>query len=411
MIEVTPYMNRHSILFKINIAFALSFAILLSLFILARQIISHDETFYLLRQVIIVAKTGSILKNKFAGATLIKDKKKLQTVLKNGSIIFKKKMMLLNNRNIILLNFNGYRYAYMQSKSGDILIEGTGDSNPQRILLLAYIGLNSILAFLYISIFRSIYPLGKFRKNMEDFKEGNIDIDLEEYIKRKDEIGFIAKEFREAMNNIKKNIDTRVWFIRNVAHELKTPVTKGKIALELLENDNNKKIIFYNIFTRLESLINELFITEKISITDVKLNISLFKLNNLIDKAKSLLFIENLKIYMQADADYNIKVDSELFIIALKNLLDNGIKFSDDKSVTVKIEKSVISFISKGARPTISEDLISEPFLKDKALKNKDGFGLGLYITKQILEKHGLNIKYNYEDGKNTFFINFAKAV
>lgn len=52
-----------------------------------------------------------------------------------------------------------------------------------------------------------------------------------------------------------------------------------------------------------------------------------------------------------------------------------------------------------------------EPFLKDISLKNKDGFGLGLYITKQILEKHGLIITYKYKDNKNIFSIDLNKIL
>lgn len=405
-------MNRHSILFKINITFALSFTILLLFFILARHIIDRAERFHFLRQVLIIAKTGKILKNESASVTLIKNENELKNILKNGSIILRKKGRRFKRFNIMLLNFDGGMYAYFKSKNGNVIIKRNGGINAQRILLFAWIGLNLILAFLYISIYRSIHPLGRFRKKMEDFKNGDININLEEYIKRKDEIGFIANEFQKAVDNIKKNLNTRVWFIRNIAHELKTPITKGKIALELLEKESNdKKAMLSNIFTRLELLINELLMVEKISITDARLNVSSYRLANIIDKAGSLLFEGNLQIDLQSDADYIIKADFELFAIAVKNLLDNGIKFSDDKRVGVKIEKGVIRFISRGEKPSISADLIFEPFFKDRSIKNKDGFGLGLYITKQILEKHGLNIIYSYESGQNVFCIDLNKLI
>jgi two-component system OmpR family sensor kinase len=130
-------------------------------------------------------------------------------------------------------------------------------------------------------------------------------------------------------------------------------------------------------------------------------------LDDIIGKAETLLFTDNLdsKVGLTADRDYIIRGDSEMLVIAVKNLLDNGIKFSGDKSVAVKIEKGVLTFANSGNKPSISEDLIFEPFLKDQSVKNKDGFGLGLYITKQILEKHGLGIIYCYKEGKNIFSI------
>lgn len=400
-------MNRHSVLFKINIVFILSITILLLFFILVRKIINKTERIHFIRQTVFLAKTGTIRENKSNGIILVKNSKTEKMILKTGTVVFKKKMPRLHYH-IELLKFKGNEYLYLRSKSGNILVKRNGSANAQKILLFVWAGLNFILAFLYIGIYRSIRPLSKFREKMEEFKKGDMNIDLGEYAERKDEIGYIARELKDAVYNIKRNLNARVWFIRNIAHELKTPITKGKIALELLENEKaDKKIIFSNIFARLELLINELFTAEKIAITDVKLNIAPCSLGDIIGKAGALLFSDNLisHIDLTVDKDYIIRADSEMLVIAVKNLLDNGIKFSVDKRVTVKIEKGVLTFINSGSKPAISEELIFEPFLKDQSVKNNDGFGLGLYITKQILEKHGLSIIYSYKEGKNIFFI------
>ena len=400
-------MNRHSVLFKINIVFIIIFTILLSFFILVRRAINRTEMFHFIRQTVFLAKTGAIRENKSNSIIPVKSRKTEDVILKRGTVVFKKRMPKLRYY-IELLKFNGGEYLYLQSKSGNILVKRNESANPQRILLFVWAGLNLILVFLYIGIYRSILPLSKFREKMEEFKKGNMNIDLEEYVKRKDEIGYIARELKDAVNNIKRNLNARVWFIRNIAHELKTPITKGKIALELLENEKaDKKKIFSNIFARLELLINELFAAEKIAIAGVKLNMSPCSLDDIIGKAETLLFTDNLdsKVGLTADRDYIIRGDSEMLVIAVKNLLDNGIKFSGDKSVAVKIEKGILTFANSGNKPSISEDLIFEPFLKDQSVKNKDGFGLGLYITKQILEKHGLGIIYCYKEGKNIFSI------
>jgi His Kinase A (phosphoacceptor) domain. len=104
----------------------------------------------------------------------------------------------------------------------------------------------------------------------------------------------LAKEFKEAVDNLKKTMNTRVWFIRNIAHELKTPITKGKIALELLKDeDGNKKRIFTDIFNRLEMLINELFAAEKIAAGSEILNMTACGLKDVIDRATELLFVKN----------------------------------------------------------------------------------------------------------------------
>jgi two-component system OmpR family sensor kinase len=407
--------NRHSILFKINITFILSFTILLFFYLFAHKIVSHIETFRFIRRTIFLAKKNKLADNRFSEIGLIKDKKIIEKILKNGKLIFKRTPPGINYT-LTLLKFNGSEYVYLKSKTNkvDFLVKRNTGIDIQEILLAAWLSLNLILAFLYISIYRSIHPLSKFRNKMEEFKKGDINIDLDEYIQRKDEIGYIAKEFKEAMDNVKKTLNTRVWFIRNVAHELKTPITKGKIALELLKNeDDDKKRIFSDIFTRLEMLINELFAAEKIVISDTMLNLAPCNFADVINRAEELLFIGdgNSKINIISDEDYIVKADFELLSIAIKNLLDNAIKFSIDKIVIINIEKGVLSFINAGQKPSISEELMFEPFLKDLSLKNKDGFGLGLYITKQILEKHGLIITYKYKNNKNIFSIDLNKII
>jgi two-component system OmpR family sensor kinase len=371
---------------------------------------------------IFLAKNNKLANNKFSDIDLIKNKNIADKILKNGELIFKRTPPRINYT-LILLKYNGSEYVYLKSKTNnaDFLVKRNMRANIQEILLAAWLSLNLILAFLYISIYRSIHPLSKFRNKMEEFKKGDINIDLDEYIQRKDEIGYIAKEFKEAINNVKKTLNTRAWFIRNVAHELKTPITKGKIALELLKNENeDKKRIFSDIFTRLEMLINELFAAEKIAISDTILNLAPCNFTDVINRAKELLFIGdgNSKINIISDEDYIVKADFELLSIAIKNLLDNAIKFSIDKKidkidkkVIINVEKGILSFINAGQKPSISEEFMFEPFLKDLSLKNKDGFGLGLYITKQILEKHGLIIIYKYKDNKNIFSIDLNKII
>lgn len=413
-------MNRHSIIFKVTIAFALSFTILFLLFIVSRHMMLRAQRFRFRRLALIYLRSGKIISGKNIDRTIsVINPGEANFILNNGEILNRRRHILnrpaippIGHPVITFIRFNGGIYAYARTKNGIFMIEDTGGFPGRNILLFSWIGLNIILAFLYISIYRSIRPLGGLRKKMEDFKQGDMDIDLEYYVNRKDETGFIAREFENAVNNIKKNLNTRVWFIRNIAHELKTPITRGKIALELLnEADNDKKVIFSSIFNRLETLINQLLVVEKISISDTNLNFSSCKLSDIIEKAKSLLFSDDSTIEFESDDDYYVKADCELLTTAAKNIMDNGIKFGEGNKVAIKINKGIMSFISVGGKPAVSNDMIFEPFMKDPSLKNKTGFGLGLYITKQILEKHGLNINYRHEEGSNIFYIDFNKLI
>jgi hypothetical protein len=129
------------------------------------------------------------------GVNLIKNKKNIDKILKNGKIILRRNPPRLNYT-LNLLSSGGNKYLYFKSKTGttNLLLQRiSGINERQNVLLAAWMGLNVILILLYISIFRSIRPLKKLRDNIEEFKNGNIYVDLGGYASRKDEIGFFGE--------------------------------------------------------------------------------------------------------------------------------------------------------------------------------------------------------------------------
>jgi two-component system OmpR family sensor kinase len=175
--------NRHSVLFKINIVFILSFAVLLFFYLFAHKIINRVETFKFIRKAVFLVKKNKLKDAEMFGVNLIKNRKNIGNILKNGKIILKRNPPRLDYT-LNLFSFNGNKYLYFRSKTGknNLLLERiSGINERQNILLAAWIGLNVILIFLYISIFRSIRPLKKLRDNIEEFKNGNINVNLSGY--------------------------------------------------------------------------------------------------------------------------------------------------------------------------------------------------------------------------------------
>ncbi|MEM3245811.1 MAG: HAMP domain-containing protein [Candidatus Micrarchaeaceae archaeon] len=202
------------------------------------------DNFEFIRKCVFLAHTGKLdtqseAEDSEMGIKLVDDLQQKQEILKEGHVIFKRKNHKDAKYEIKLIKFNSNQYLYLHTKKGDFFIQQSKGFNSEEFVLLLWLAFSLSLLVLYMSIFKSLYPLKKLRNQIEQFKKGNLDINLN--INRKDEIGFIAKEFEEAINNIKKIADLRKWFLRNVAHELKTPIAKGKIATELLEDEKRKK--------------------------------------------------------------------------------------------------------------------------------------------------------------------------
>ena len=104
-----------------------------------------------------------------------------------------------------------------------------------------------------------------------------------------------------------------------------------------------------------------------------------------------------------------IRVDVTKFVIALRNLLDNAIKYSEGKEIDLNIDKNEdFEFRVKDSGIGISHKLlknITDPFFKANTLSNTKGFGLGLTICKKIIDAHNGRLSIKSKIGEGSIFI------
>ncbi len=125
-------------------------------------------------------------------------------------------------------------------------------------------------------------------------------------------------------------------------------------------------------------------------------------LSEVMEKSVKVLMADTTK-YKIDIKDRNIYTDSKLLALVLKNLMDNGIKYSPDKFVKVKNIGNKIEVRSKGKPLKEKLSYYTEPFSQEE--KRSQGFGLGLYIVTNVIEKlnHGFRYRYDKERGDNVF--------
>ena len=189
--------------------------------------------------------------------------------------------------------------------------------------------------------------------------------------------------------------------MRNMMHELKTPITKGRIVAEMLDDESTKKILV-RAFERMNELISELAEIERVTTQSFEPNMEYVTLEEVIEESQEMLMAEKscVKIDIENKA---LTTDIKFMALAIKNLLDNGIKYSKDKCVLLRTNESFIEVVSQGDALEHPLSYYTEPF--SQAEKRSSGFGLGLYIVNSILEKLGYKLGYRYEEGKNIFMI------
>ncbi|WP_373028299.1 ArsS family sensor histidine kinase [Sulfurovum sp.] len=256
-----------------------------------------------------------------------------------------------------------------------------------------------LIVLLYLWIMKSFRPLSTLKSQIQTFSKGNLDIECKS--DKEDEIAEVANEFDHAVTMIRELLHSRQLFLRAIMHELKTPIAKGRLVSEMLEDEKNKARM-HSIFERLNLLIDEFAKIEKITSKNFDLTIKPYKMSDLLEASEDMLMIENPKRFIttRIEQDYSIDVDFELFTLVVKNLLDNAIKYSTDKQITVIIDDNKLKIINKGEALKEPLEHYFKPFHT-----SKQGLGLGLYIVKSILDIHHMELEYRHEDGENIFTV------
>lgn len=253
------------------------------------------------------------------------------------------------------------------------------------------------LIFLYL--LKLLSPLKTITKEIKNFANGDLSTRIN--INSKDEIGTLAKTFNSMASSLENSIKTREELLRDIGHELRTPIAKGKFAIEKIDDFSQKELL-KKIFSDLESLTNELIELEKLNLA--KLNISTFSAETLVLESLGKLYLEDeSKIQIDINEDFKINADLYYLSIAFKNLIDNALKYAISFPIIIKVDKNQISISNKGKELSKEFEYYLKPFTQE--LSQRDGFGLGLSIVKKILDRHNFQLLYSYENDYNIFKI------
>ncbi|MBU3013883.1 HAMP domain-containing histidine kinase [Poseidonibacter lekithochrous] len=275
--------------------------------------------------------------------------------------------------------------------------------NYYGFIVLGIIFIIFILSFLWI--IKALKPLRLLKEEIQDFSNGKLDINCKS--DKKDEIAEVANEFDNAVKKISLLLNSRQLFLRTVMHELKTPIAKGRIVSELIDNDKQKDRMI-SIFDKLNLLINDFSKIEEIVSKNYNINKYKTNLNLTIEKAIDMMMLDNPKNKIEYEniSKKALKVDLELFALAIKNLLDNGVKYSDDKKVKIEEKENKLYISSKGKKLEKPLEDYFQAYHNETQDKNH-GMGLGLYIVHEILKIHNMTLTYEYQEDNNIFKIEF----
>ncbi len=318
-------------------------------------------------------------------------------ILSRGKVIFEGESVY-GRMQIFAIGDN--HYIYLQRYGYNLMLKDIKSNNIRiKVTILIAILVAFLFIFLYIAITRKLSPLKKLNKQILKFAKGDMNIKIT--YKSNDEIGQIAQSFDNAIHHIKTLLESKNLFMRNMMHELKTPITKGRIAVEMIEDRNSKKTLIH-AFERMNELIGELAYIERITTQSFKPKLKEVSINDIIEDSLTLLLCNREQITIKTENETLI-TDAKLLSLALKNLIDNAIKYSEDFSTTIISDGKSIKVFSKGRSLEHPLEYYLEPFTQEE--KRQKGFGLGLYIVNNIVKRLDYKLNYCYKDGNNIFEI------
>mgnify|MGYP003964122663 FL=1 len=249
------------------------------------------------------------------------------------------------------------------------------------------------LIFLFVSIIflrNQIRPIVHLSQAVEKFGKGQFDSDFK--VSGALEIRQASYEFEKMKRRILKHISQRTAMLSGISHDLKTPLTRLKLQIELL-NKNQKLNSLKEEITEMEKMINEYldFASNQYSQPAEKFNIVQL-IQNLIDKN----FKKNIKIKSPKNLIFSGR--KNLIRRCIANIINNSQKYAENISITCKKMKNAIQINIDDDGPGIADEhkeKVFRPFYRvDKSRSLKDNnVGLGLSIVEDIVNSHGGTVK------------------
>lgn len=252
--------------------------------------------------------------------------------------------------------------------------------------------------------------------------------DVSDQKKLEEELKDSYEELRLTYLKLKELYKIKDSFLSNVSHELRTPLTSVLGYTELLLEENisqeqrHKLEVILRNSKRLTRLIKSLLDSTLIESSNLQLDIQTLQINDLVaqvvEDMKTMSSVKNLPISTEISQLPPVKGDRERLIQVFSNILDNAIKFTitgeikitaaeEDENVHIKISDTGIG---------IPEDKLLQIFDRFYQLDSRDsrkysGTGLGLWISKNIIDAHGGKIWAESKNRGSTFHILLPKPV
>ncbi|MEA4960297.1 sensor histidine kinase [Lutispora sp.] len=269
---------------------------------------------------------------------------------------------------------------------------------------------------------RIIRPIKDLTETAKLLSKGDLHQKVE--VKSNDEVGELGENFnsmadslRNMIHELKDEKEKQKSFFDNFTHEIRTPLTTILGYSELLWKTDSIEVKDKSLFhitsegKRMLNMVERLLELSRLKRYDFQINKSETNLKALLEEVCDSIHYKLGRYNISLDLklqNLSVFVDPDLFKQVIINILDNSIKYSDTSKIDITLEsKDGIELIIKdygvGIDPDTLENIF-EPYYKGDKSRNSsiEGWGLGLSIVKEIIDKHGARIELISHRGEGT---------
>ena len=306
-----------------------------------------------------------------------------------------------NVRTILVQGHGGIGYSFYLSDS-----DASGSN--QSVLWFLIGGLLFLVGVVYVVQLSQLRPLRWLKDSVEKVSAG--DLSTRAPVVRMDEVGQVARAFNHMTERVEQILNDHDRLMADVSHELRSPLARMKVALEMLPEGNKREQIATDI-REMEALTSALLERERIKNRTAQPDRAEVDLATMARGVVDSFVGRTPAIVLAGSPEaMSVQADEALLKVLLQNLLDNAVKFSleDSRPIEVRLargEKVITICIDDDGRG-IPEDMterVLEPFVKlDPSRGHRSGYGLGLNLCQRIVEAHSGSIRIEARKPRGT---------
>lgn len=283
----------------------------------------------------------------------------------------------------------------------------------QLLLLLAVSALVCYLLARSLST-----PIKRLRQATHRLAEGEFSIRVGEQIQGKTEIAALARDFDHMAARIERLVHSQQRLLRDVSHELRSPLTRLGIALELAKDQPSASQRERGLARieleaqRMNTMIGELLTLCRLDARDISADFQTINLcelfKQIIEDAKFEAESRHCRIEACIESNCLFYGSAELMKQALENVIRNAVRYSTEGTqidVTLKSIHHAVTISIRDRGPGVPEtslDKLFDPFYRVAEAREREtgGSGIGLAITERSIHLHGGKISAsNHPDG------------